>query len=513
MQTSNIGGLMRRFALIGVAVALCFGALAGCSSGSSSTNTGGGGGGGGGTRVSTVVGQVTDAQGAPLVGASVAIGGLSAITTQFGNYRLPNVEIPSGKVSQAYIINASAMVNGVQWTGSNVTEAFAGVAITNNTHIVVSAPASQGAIEGRVTTLNGAALAGASVYASIAFPPDPLNPTAPTVFSNLSSFLAITDSNGNYSLPQLPPSSLYVVVASYPGKLNGRQSGVQVSAGFATTLNFSLAGPSGASTTPVATGLYGISITFPSTATRATNVSVNALLRQRILQQKGWANRHVAIKGSLPNSAITRAAPAGTSIENIMTWDYAPLNNLFGYVVLRSIRVSDAFTPYAVLQDALAERFTDADTVITPDISYYYSIARLDTINYPAGGSEGDPVIPPIVVQPLSPIALAAPANNSSVNSPTFSWSKVNRATLYQILVYDRFPTLQSDTDLTNGVQPIWPADSANPGTSLITNGSLSQAYQGPALIPGHQYFWVVLASDRVGSAFSVSPLFTFTAR
>ncbi|MCX6381326.1 MAG: carboxypeptidase-like regulatory domain-containing protein [Armatimonadetes bacterium] len=505
--------LTRRFALLGVAIALCFGALAGCSSGSSSDTSGGGGGGGGGSRVSTVVGRVTDGEGAPVVGAIVKIGALTAQTTQFGNYRLPNVEIPSEQVSQTYVITASGLVNGVKWTGSNVIEVFAGVAISNNMHIVVSDPFVQGEIRGRVTNLSGTPLSGASVYASIALPTDPAHPTDPIVFSTLTAFLGITDSAGNYSIPEIPQSSRYVVVASYPGKLNGQKSDVIVSAGGATPVNFSLSGPGGSSTVPVPNGLYGISLTYPTTATRALGANVNAILRQRVLKQKGWTNRHVAIKGNLANGSITRDAPSGTNIENIVTWDYEPLNNLYGYVVLRSINISTNFKPYAVLQDPLADRFSDADSVITPDITYYYSIARLDTINYPTGGAEGDPVIPPIVVRPLNKITLSTPANNSSISNPVFGWSSVSRATLYQVLVYDRFPTLQSDIDLTNGAQPIWPADPNNPGSSLITDGRTSQSYQGPALIPGHQYYWVVLASDNVGSAFTISPLYTFTAK
>lgn len=513
MKTTKKSEITRRFALAGAVIALCFGALAGCSSGSGSSGTsGGGGGGGGGARATTVAGRVTDLEGAPIVGANVKIGSLIAQTTQFGNYRLPGVEIPSGQVSQTYVVSASALVNGVKWTGSNIIEVFAGIAVSGNSHIVLSDPLSQGEIKGRVTTGGGAPLAGASVYASIALPPDPAHPADPTVFSNLVAFLGVTDSNGNYSIPEIPQSARYVVVASYPGKLNGRQTDVNVSAGFSTTLNFSLSG-GGSAAIPVPTGLYGISLTYPSTATRATGANVNALLRQRILKQKGWTNRHAAIKGSLPQGAITRDAPAGTNIENIVTWDYAPLNNLYGYVVLRSISIATNFKPYSILQDPLADRFSDADTVLTPDVNYYYSIAGLDTINYPAGGAEGDPVIPPIAVRPLGKIGLTAPANNASISNPVFGWTSVNRATLYQILVYDKFPALQSDLDLENGVRPIWPADPNNPGTSLVSDGRLSQAYQGPALVPGRQYYWVVIASDNVGSAFTISPLFAFTAK
>ena len=68
------------------------------------------------------------------------------------------------------------------------------------------------------------------------------------------------------------------------------------------------------------------------------------------------------------------------------------------------------------------------------------------------------------------------------------------------MLVYDQFPTLQADTD-PNGVPVLWSADFSG----------ISGTYAGPALISGHTYYWAVLAQDDVASAFSVSPLQTFT--
>ena len=135
---------------------------------------------------------------------------------------------------------------------------------------------------------------------------------------------------------------------------------------------------------------------------------------------------------------------------------------------------------------------------------YYYSIARLDTINFPNGsGGSSAPVQPPVSVQPLNSLSLVSPASGSVPSAtPTFTWNAVNRAALYKVLVYDQFPTLQSDTD-PNGVAPLWSADFS--GTS--------GAYAGPALVSGHTYYWAVLGQDSVASAFTISPLQTFIAR
>jgi hypothetical protein len=110
-------------------------------------------------------------------------------------------------------------------------------------------------------------------------------------------------------------------------------------------------------------------------------------------------------------------------------------------------------------------------------------------------------------VDPLGPISLISPASGATVSSktPTFTWTAVNRAANYQVLVYGKFPDLQSDTDTVNGVQPLWASGS-------IAAPATSQTYQGPTLVPGQTYFWAVLAQDNVGSAFSVSPIQSFVA-
>ncbi len=502
----RVGALCLTLALLG--------SVFGCSSSSGTSNNNGGGGGGGGggntTRFSTVAGRVTDPDGAPIVGATVTVDGLQTQTTQFGNFRIPSVPIPAGQISRLLVITASNRISGINWTGSNVIEVFGADAITNNSQLVISDPATQGELRGTVRDSDNTLISGASVYANYELPR--ANPTDPIRWANLGSFLAITDNNGAYSLPDLPSGTRWYIVASYPGRLNARQTNVTVNSGAIATVNFSLTRSSGVSTSPVPDGLFGISLTYPDQPTRSVNTGYDGI-RQFLLKKKGWEKRHLATRSFFAQSKGTRAAPVGTHIENIITWDYTNLNNLYGYLVLRSVNVDNDFRNLAILQDSLADRFADADQIITPDLTYYYSISRLDTINYPRDGTEGDPVIPPIVVRPLNALNILGPQNNASVTNPTFNWSAVSRATLYQILVYDRFPSLQSDTDQVNGVRPIWPADPNNPGSSLISDGRTSQAYAGPGLTVGRRYYWVVLASDNVGSAYTISPIYSFIAQ
>lgn len=510
--------LKRTFALM-LTLAL-LGAVYGCSSGGGSSNGGnnggggggnGGGGGGGNNTVffSTVTGRVTDPDGAPLVGATVTIDGLSAQTTQFGNYRLPNVQIPVGQVSRVLVVNARCNVNGVNWVGSNVIEIFRTNAVASNAQLVVGDPATLGEVHGTVQETDGTPIGGASIYASIEIPP--ANAGDPIRWANLGAFLAVSNNNGAYVLPDLPANAHWYIVASYPGRLNSTQRNMVVGAGASSSLNFTLSRSSGSSTVPVANSLFSLSLTYPDSPTRATGNDVSAI-RQYLLKKRGFDKYHIAKQSVTAASKGTRLI-TGSHIENIVTWDFAALNNLYGYVVLRSVNVDSDFKPYSVLQDALADRFSDSDAILTPDLSYYYSVSRLDTINFPSNGAEGDPVIPPTVCSPLQPISLTGPASGATVANPVFSWGSVNRASLYQILVYDRFPTLQSSSDVTNGVSPIWPQNPDQPGTSLVPAGRISQAYQGPALISGRRYYWVVIASDTTGSAYTISPISSFIAQ
>ena len=241
------------------------------------------------------------------------------------------------------------------------------------------------------------------------------------------------------------------------------------------------------------------------------------VIRQIVLKKRALLAHHSAAAQKIVlHRSLTRDTPSGSLIETDLFWDYEHLDNLYGYDIVRATTISPAnFVSIATLRDPLADRFADNDSLLTPDHLYYYSISRLDTINFPAnsGGSNGSgppantgislPVQPPVAVQPLGPESLVSPASGSVTSAtPTFRWNAVNRATLYKVLVYDQFPTLQSDTD-PNGVAPIWSADfSSNSGI-----------YAGPpALMSGHTYFWAVLAQDSVASAFSVSPLQTFVA-
>lgn len=454
---------------------------------------------------------MTDVEGNALVGIEVAIANQTATTTQFGTFTIPDVEISSGQTSRVADITASAVINGRNWSGGNTVEVLAGEPITNNIHVVVSPENTQGGIRGTVRDDQGRPLQGARVFAGIP------NPAEPRDFQTLSSITAYTDSTGSYSIPQLPANN-YIVTASFAGRVNQTLQNLTVTPGSDINASFTLA-TGLAGSTPIVANFSALSITTPVSPTRA---AANTHFTSGMEALRQWIRvKHVkrVHRAADPNKviarkSINRASPPGSLIESDLFWDYTQLDNLFGYIILRSDNIDTNFQTIALVRDPLAERFADIDAALTPDLLYYYAVSRLDTVSFPANGDEG--IASDVVsVQPLNALSLLAPnPGATTIARPIFSWNAVNRAVLYQILVYDRFPNYQSNTS-ADGVAPIWPSDQNNPGTSLIdTRGGArnSQQYDGPALVSGRTYFWAVLASDDVGSAYTISPLQSFIA-
>lgn len=500
-----------RWLLAALSLVLVGGSVVGCGGGSGSNN-------GGGNNPpptpnrSTVTGTITDPEGNAFVGATVTIGSQTATTTQFGTYAIADVEVPSGQASLITTVTANANVNGRTYSGSNTVEVLSSEPLTNNIHVAISPVGQQGTLSGRVLNNTGQPLVGARVFAAIP------NPNDNRDFNTLSSITAYTDGSGNYSISNVAAGN-YTVTASYAGRVNQTLQNLNVTPGSSINASFTLVAGSGGST-PIVSNFAALSITTPMAPTRAAN-GTNFAGGMEALRQ--WARVKFAKKNHRSADAAkifvgkssTRATPAGSIIEGDLFWDYTQLDNLFGYVILRSDNSDTNFRTIALLRDPLAERFADVDGALTPDLSYYYSVARLDTVNFPANETEGDPS-DLVVIQPLNVLSTTAPAPNAATNArPVFSWTSVNRAVLYQILVYDRFPTYQSNS-AQDGTPTIWPADQSNPGTSLIDTrqgARNSQQYDGPALVSGRTYYWAVLASDAVGSAYTITPLQAFTVQ
>ncbi len=443
---------------------------------------------------------------APVVGAMIRFGSQTAASTQYGSYIIPNVVVPAGQTSLVSTVVATATIKGVAYSGQNQVEVLSSDPITHDVQIVLSPTNTQGSIIGVVVDQTGNRLAEARVFANVG-PFAPSGAPAQQYFNNLASFNTTTRSDGGFTLPSLPPGNSYTISASRVGLINQTLSNISVLPSSSTQVTLTLTTSSGTSTVPAPDGLAATTITAPLNPTRAAGDTAGFMnvISQIVLKKRALLAHHSAAAQKIVlHRSLTRDTPSGSLIETDLFWDYQQLDNLYGYDIVRATTISPAnFVSIATLRDPLADRFADNDSLLTPDHLYYYSISRLDTINFPSnGGGISPPVQPPVTVQPLGPQSLVSPASASVTSAtPTFRWNTVNRATLYKVLVYDQFPALQSDTD-PNGVAPVWNADFS----------STSGIYAGPALVSGHTYFWAVLAQDSVASAFSVSPLQTFVA-
>ena len=470
-------------------------------------------------------GTVTDGNGGPIIGAQVTLDNYPPVTTtQFGTYIIPNVRVTCDQQSVISNIRATAGINNQAWSGQNTVEVLYKEPETANIHLSISPTANQGAISGTLRDSTGKPVANGRVFAADGPYHDTTSGT--TFFTIFSSYTVYTDASGNYTIPALAPFNNYTVTGSFAGQINATTSNVVVTAQHTTTVNLSLTAPSGNSSVPQVTNFSAFSLTMPTVPTRAAGATPLqkglAAIRQTILARRGALNHRLADPDKTTRKwrSLTRSTPAGSIVEDVLLWDYDPsLNNVFGYDILFATTLPPAgsFSSIALLRDPLGDRFSDIDPSLTPGTTYYYSVARLDTINFPATGQEGNPV-DAVQVTPLPPIAQTAPVSGATVGTtPTFSWPAVTGATDYVVYVYDQFPSFQSDTD-PNGVKPIWPADTTNPGSAQVTGTSVTYPSSGVvALTHGHTYYWVVigqnLTSNNTITAFTISPIQSFVAQ
>ena len=210
------------------------------------------------------------------------------------------------------------------------------------------------------------------------------------------------------------------MTASFAGFVNQSFSSIAVNPPPAgpTIQPFQLATSSSSTTPPAVTGIFATAFTVPSVPNRAVGQTVGtnglAALKAWFLTHKGVQPGHPAAATRVTlKPAPTRATPAGSIVEVDLFWDYLNINNLFGYEVAQATSLSPPnFVSIALLRDPQADRFADLDAGLTPDTPYYYSVAQLDTINFPAGNinaGEGPPA-DTVAVNPLGPISLTAPA-------------------------------------------------------------------------------------------------------
>lgn len=416
-----------------------------------------------------VAGTVTDINGDPVVDARVWIRGDGETRTNTnGTFLLTNV-------SEGFKnVQASARIGNQQWSGVALVQVFAGDT-TRNANILLCPENLQGSIEGFVYGPDGSPLEGARVFAG----------------GPLTSAMAITDRNGYYRMDGLRGGYDYPMVASAPEFLNDKET-VTVVAGQVSAVSFALA--KAVSTLPATpSNLEAVVWTQPRGVTRSTSPQM--------------ANALEAIKRAVDPKraryrAISRVTPVGSLIEVDLTWDYVEDRTRLGYGIYRGRTPSPASASdnaIAFLRDPLADLFADPDFDLTPGVTYHYQVVAVGAKFDPDTGAGASSPSNDASATPLPPMSsFSSPESGATINTPTptLRWEGLNDASTYRVILYEGFPEINRD--------PLW-SSGATPNSSLV--------YNGPSLLPGQTYYWVVVAFSAGKNARSISPLWKFTYR
>lgn len=166
------------------------------------------------TPTGTLTGSVTDAAAQPIAGANVTMapGGHGGTTNGAGIYTIH--DIPVG------IYGVTASASG--FTPDTRTGVSIGDGQTTTVNFSLAEGPDAGSITGTVKDTSNNPLVGAVVQ------------------TTTGGYAAVSGAGGVYTLTDMLPAT-YTVRASMPGFQTGQVSGVNVAAGQATTLNFSLA--------------------------------------------------------------------------------------------------------------------------------------------------------------------------------------------------------------------------------------------------------------------------------
>ena len=431
--------------------------------------------------LASLTGIVTDVDGSPVVGSRVSIGGRQALSMSNGSWELYDIRPGYNRVQ------AQMDVNGQRWSGETVVD-VAGGEHNRNVNVVISDERYHGVIEGYVLDNSGREVPEAKVF----------------VGGPISSTMAVANSNGFYRVPALTPDVTYTVTASLAGYINDTKS-LHVDRNSTTTASFRLVPGTPQGSIPAPQNVVAQAWTVSSVVTRADTrtQSVYELMKRHYRRLKGLPeNPRQASRIERRNQS--RVTPDGSLIEIDLFWDYEAFEDLFGYAIRRATRASaltDPQTETAIARDPLTRVFFDVDYLLTPDITYYYTVHRLETIDFPPNGLMGPPS-QIVDAAPLQPIYAEAPGANQVVaGNPRFEWTPAPRVSTYRVYLWEFFPELLSDTD-PNGVRNIWTSNNSTSGTSIV--------YNGPALRSGHTYYWMVVGETTDNSALTASEIAKF---
>ena len=456
------------------------------------------------TGTASVMGKVVDVKGNGVPGANINVdsGGVIATSLGQGGYRIDG--LPGGTVHQ--ITAAVTRQDNVVYTGSTQVLTSNGN-VASNANIIVSPQGQQATVGGTVTDPNGNPVSGVEVF---------LADANLSGANNVSSLVAFTDSNGRYTIANVPTtlaSGQVNVTASLAGASNqtGTVSGLQ--AGGSYVQNFQLqvstqtrlAPPAiqdvFASTEPT-DSISGRAVTAHAASTGVG--SVYAALRRRLSPAYArLAGRHVGVS----RRRVAHAIGGNYAIQTDVLFDtpsqttgsvlnynvYLTTGTTVPQEATSEIR-DQLFDPQANLYTDLSfagESGTGPFVPYAPQGQYNFALSAVNTDNQETTLSL------PFSIVPLGPLTLTQPTVGQELTAaPTIAWNAVANVARYYVFIYDQYPTAEVNAVYSSQAIP-----------STTTTYTLPGALSGPAT------YYVVVAglndqaegTDTSGQAVTVT--------
>lgn len=433
------------------------------------------GGGTGSELQATVSGIVTDVDGNVVRNARVySVGDKTKISysNSSGAFVLDGVK--EGVIG----VRADLVKNGVTYYGENFIDTFANER-TKSLNIVMGRQDQMAYLKGVVTNRAGDPLQGARIYANA---------------NGLGSLLATTNEKGEFNFGGFFPGVDYEIYATGRG-YNSDATTIRFRARERVTNDF-LLGNGQNPLLPAPQNLYAVAWTSPRVGTTTQsrdNVNLKQTLGDLLSKKKfGTVKRpQVAQK--------TRDSAGGNWIEVDLSWDPVRSNSLLGYGIYRGTTSNGATKGIEFVRDTLTSFFADADRTLSQNTNYYYEITALN-VQYPDTNNSESDFSNRYGVRTLGDMTL----RNVTQGPLRFNWNTAAGADRYTVFVFEDYPNI--------GVSPLWPADGNDAQFDAATTTGTSLAYNGPALVSGRRYYYVVLGHANDLDSRTISIVSNFTA-
>lgn len=428
-----------------------------------------------------ISGYVLDSSGDYVIGATVLVEGESpsrtARTGVQGGFLIRDVTPGMHSLTAAVVDQ-----QGRRWQGRRDEIWVAPGETTTNANLVVAPQGQTGTLVGQVTDTQGQPVKGAVITAGLSYDPDRFP---------LIHLTATTDRRGDYRLAEVPimPDGI-VLTASAADFENQTVTVRDLTAGGTKRYNFRLREV--VSTVPAAPrNLDILALTYPRDPDWTGNPArLYEPIRRASLQHftdarsRRWLRALPELTAQAARRSATRRPPSGILIEVDVFWDPVEDDDLAGYRLYRSLFPLQAFVPVADLPGPTGWVGADISDDLSVETRYYYSVT-----SYSLRRNAESLLSSSVTAVPLPPLELEAPPSGPFGVSerPLFEWNPVRGATQYTVIIFQDFPS----TSLAR--QVAW-GDGAE--ERVVRAPSTSVRYDGNQLVPGEDYFWVVIADQ-----------------